>query len=67
MQIAVGCHLRTPDQGGNDQENSAEESHAPLPGGDDIPRLLDIVGEQVGLLDDEIETTTYESGDDTPP
>src|SRR5579885_2386162 len=58
---------RAPEEYGNDGEDRAKEGHTALPGRQDTPRLLQIAGNQVRLLDHEIETSSDEAGHYTPP
>src|SRR5205823_5508534 len=58
---------RAPEQHRNAQEERAKEGHTALPSGQDMPGLREIKRDKVGLLDDKIQATANQSGDDTPP
>src|SRR5262249_38211476 len=42
------------------------EGHAAVPDGEDVPRLHEVVVDQIGLLDDKVQPAADESGDGTP-
>src|SRR5712692_3834728 len=58
---------RSPEERGNDEEDCSKEGHAPLPGGEDMLGLREIVRYEIWLLHDKVQATADQSCRQTPP